>query len=258
MGKLAGRVALVTGSGRGIGRAIALAYAREGAKVAITSRTRTELDEVAAEIAALGGEAFAVTADLLNGAEIKAMVEAVIAHFGQLDILYNNGGGLTGDLSRMLALTHDDDLFDRNVFLNLHSAYYATRAALPQMVKQNYGRIVFQGSGYAKVGGGLISYSAAKHGLIGMMRAMAYQVPSTITVNTICPGWTNTSLADWESLGQCFGADPAVLKAQAESENVQKRILEPEELGPMAVLVASEDAKGITGQVISVDGGYRV
>ncbi|MBI5615599.1 MAG: SDR family oxidoreductase [Gammaproteobacteria bacterium] len=258
MGKLSGRVALVTGSGRGIGRAIALAYAKEGAKVAITSRTRNELDGVAAEIAALGGESFVVTADLLNGPEIKAMVETVIAHFGQLDILYNNGGGLTGDLGKMLALTHDDELFDRNVFLNLNSAYYATRAALPQMVKQNYGRVIFQGSGYAKVGGGLMSYSAAKHGLIGMMRAMAYQVPTTITINTICPGWTNTPLADWEYFGKCFGADAATLKAQAESENVQKRILEPEELGPMAVLVASEEAKGITGQVISVDGGYRV
>ena len=200
--KLSGRVALVTGSGRGIGRAIALAYARDGARLALTSRTRREIEAVAAEVHALGGEAY--------------------------------------------------------TFLNLTSAYYATRAALPQMVAQQYGRVIFQGSGYAKTGGGPIAYTAAKHGLIGLMRAMAYQVPATVTVNTICPGWTNTALADWDALGKPHGVDGAAVKAMAEAENIQKRILEPEELGPMAVLIASQEAAGITGQVLCVDGGYRV
>ncbi len=259
MGKLSGRVALVTGSGRGIGRSIALAYVREGAKVALTSRTRSEIDAVAEEVRALGGTAFAITADLLDGPGIKDMVGEVIAHYGQLDILYNNGGGLHGDLADLMsALNHDDVAFEKNIFLNLTSAYYATRAALPQMVKQDYGRIIFQGSGYAKRGGGTIAYSAAKHGLIGLARAMAYQVPTTITVNTICPGWTNTSLADWDKLGKALNIPAATFKALAESENVQKRILEPDELGPMAVLIASEESAGITGQVLSVDGGYRV
>ena len=259
MGKLTGRVALVTGSGRGIGRSIALAYAREGAKVALTSRTRSEIDAVAEEVRALGGTAFAITADLLDGPGLKDMVGAVIGHFGQLDILYNNGGGLHGDLSRLIsATTHDDEAFEKNLYLNLTSAYYATREALPQMIKQDYGRVIFQGSGYAKRGGGTIAYSAAKHGLIGMARAMAYQVPPTITVNTICPGWTNTSLADWDSLGKALNVSGAAVKAMAESENIQKRILEPDELGPMAVLIASEESAGITGQVLSVDGGYRV
>ena len=259
MGKLSGRVALVTGSGRGIGRSIALAYAREGAKVALTSRTRSEIDAVAEEVQALGGTAFAITADLLDGPGLKNMVGEVIAHFGRLDILYNNGGGLHGDLADLMsALNHDDIAFEKNIFLNLTSAYYATRAALPQMVKQDYGRIIFQGSGYAKRGGGTIAYTAAKHGLIGLTRALAYQVPTTITVNTICPGWTNTALADWDKLGQALNISAAAFKALAESENVQKRILEPDELGPMAVLIASEESAGITGQVLSVDGGYRV
>ena len=259
MGKLSGRVALVTGSGRGIGRSIALAYAREGAKVALTSRTRSEIDAVAEEVRALGGTAFAITADLLDGPGLKNMVGEVIAHFGRLDILYNNGGGLHGDLADLMsALNHDDVAFEKNIFLNLTSAYYATRAALPQMVKQDYGRIIFQGSGYAKRGGGTIAYTAAKHGLVGLARALAYQVPTTITVNTICPGWTNTSLADWDKLGKALNIPGATFKALAESENVQKRILEPDELGPMAVLIASEESAGITGQVLSVDGGYRV
>jgi NAD(P)-dependent dehydrogenase (short-subunit alcohol dehydrogenase family) len=257
--KLSGRVALVTGSGRGIGRAIALAYARDGARLALTSRTRREIEAVAAEVHALGGEAYTVTADLLDGPGVKEMVRSVIEHFGRLDILYNNGGGLHGDLSKMVsAPCHDDALFEKNLFLNLTSAYYATRAALPQMVAQQYGRVIFQGSGYAKTGGGPIAYTAAKHGLIGLMRAMAYQVPATVTVNTICPGWTNTALADWDALGKPHGVDGAAVKAMAEAENIQKRILEPEELGPMAVLIASQEAAGITGQVLCVDGGYRV
>ena len=91
-----------------------------------------------------------------------------------------------------------------------------------------------------------------------MTRAMAYQVPTSITVNTLCPGWTNTTLVDWDVLADITGTDAKTAKAGAESENVQKRIMEPEELGPMAVLLVSEESRGITGQVISVDGGYRV
>ena len=94
--------------------------------------------------------------------------------------------------------------------------------------------------------------------MIGLTRALAYQVPVTITVNTLCPGWTNTRLADWAAIGAARGIEAATVRATAEAENVQKRILEPDELGPMAVLLASEESRGITGQVISVGGGYRV
>jgi NAD(P)-dependent dehydrogenase (short-subunit alcohol dehydrogenase family) len=254
MGRLTGRVALVTGSGRGIGRAIALAYSREGARVGLTSRTGAQLDQVAAEIVAAGGEAFAFASDLMDGAAIKSMVGAMIGHFGRLDILVNNGGGVIGGGAALHALTHDDELFEKNLFLNFTSAYYATRAALPQMVKQDYGRVIFIGSGYAKRGGGSISYTAAKHALVGMTRA----VPGTITVNTLSPGWTNTSLVDFARIGAQLGIDASAARARVGSENIQKRVLEPEELAPMAVLLASEEGGGITGQEISVDGGYKV
>jgi 3-hydroxybutyrate dehydrogenase/3-oxoacyl-[acyl-carrier protein] reductase len=156
------------------------------------------------------------------------------------------------------ALTQDGELFEKNLFLNLTSAYYATRAALPQMVKQNYGRVIFIGSGYAKRGGGSIAYTAAKHGVVGMTRALAYQVPATITVNTLSPGWINTALVDYDRIGAGLGIDASTARTRVESESIQKRVLEPEELGPMAVLLASEEGGGITGQEISVDGGYKV
>jgi NAD(P)-dependent dehydrogenase (short-subunit alcohol dehydrogenase family) len=192
---------------------------------------------------------------------IKQLVAAVIADFGRLDILVNNAGGVSGELGKLLTLTHDDQLFEDNLFLNLTSAYYATRTALPQMVQQDYGRVIFIGSGYSKTGGGPISYSAAKHGLVGMMRAMVSQIPPTITVNTLCPGWTNTKLASdyFQNGAQVLGVTAGALKAAAETENVQKRLVEPEELGPMAALIASEQGgKAITGQIISVDGGYKI
>jgi meso-butanediol dehydrogenase/(S,S)-butanediol dehydrogenase/diacetyl reductase len=260
--RLNGRAALVTGAGRGIGRSIALEFAREGANVAVSSRTKKELDAVAAEIGALGTQGYAVVCDALDREGIKRTVAAAIERFGRLDILVNNAGGVYYDkLEDIVALTSDDKLFEDHLFFNLTSAYYATRAALPQMAKQNYGRIIHIGSGYAKTGGGPMAYSAAKHGLIGMARAMAYQVPPTITVNVLCPGWTDTKLANdyFEGAAETLGTTPAALRAQAESENVQKRLVQPDELGPMAALIASETGgKAITGQVISVDGGYKV
>lgn len=257
-GKLSKRTALVTGGGRGIGRAIALAYAREGAKVAVVARSREEIENVAKEIEGLGSEGYPVACDLMDREAIKRTVADVADHFGRIDILANIAGGLVGDVSKLLALTHDDDLFEQNVFLNLTAAYYMTRHTLPYMVEQDHGRILFTGSGYSKRGGGPIAYTAAKHGLTGLTRALVHQVPTTITVNTLCPGWTHTRAADFNQLASGFGMTPEEMKAMAESENIQNRVLEPEELGPMAALLAADESYGITGQLISVDGGYKI
>jgi len=262
MGRLKDRVALVTGGGRGIGRAIALALAREGAAVAVSSRTPSELEQVAKEVEASGGAgALAVRADATRREDQRAAVRRVIDHFGKLDVLVNNAGGVIAPrgLQDLMPFTHDDELFVQNLELNLTSAYWATAEALPHMRDRRYGRVMTIGSGYAKRSGGMLAYTAAKHGLIGFTRALAAQVaPFGITVNCLCPGWTNTSLLDWDVLALAYGTTPAGARAIAESENLQKRILEPEELGPMAVLLASEEAAGITGQVVSVDGGYKV
>jgi NAD(P)-dependent dehydrogenase (short-subunit alcohol dehydrogenase family) len=254
MDRLKGKVALITGGGRGIGRSIALAMAKEGAIIAVSSRTLAELQKVADEAKAAGApETLVVEADATKAADQRGAVKQVVERFGRIDILVNNAGGVTTRTPKGLgAYTHDDDTFADNIDLNLNSAYWATAQALPEMRKNGYGRVMTIGSGYAKRAGGPIAYTVAKHGLIGLTKALAHDTANHgITVNCLCPGWTNTQLANFENQTPEF-------KAFAESENLQHRILEPDELGPMAVLLASPEAAGITGQVISVDGGYKV
>jgi NAD(P)-dependent dehydrogenase (short-subunit alcohol dehydrogenase family) len=257
---LHGRRALVTGGGRGIGRSIALAFADAGANVAVASRSQNELDAVAKEIEQRGQRGFAVIIDVMNREQISAGVDEAARKLGGLDILINNAGGVVaGNPLHLDPLNHDPRAFEENLFLNLTQAFYATHAALPYMIKQKWGRIISIGSGYAKTGGGPLAYSAAKHGLIGFSRSLAYAAaPHGINVNVLCPGWTNTRLADWNVMGAMMGTSAAEAKKLAESQNIQKRIVEPDELGPMAALLASDAGGAVTGQVISVDGGYMV
>ena len=261
MGRLDGRVAWVTGGGRGIGRAIALALAADGAAVAVSSRTEAELQAVAGEIRRAGGRALAVPADAMSLADTVAGEKRIAAALGGVDILVNNAGGGTGigNSEGMSPQERDAALFAANVDLNLLSAYRASRAVLGGMVERGFGRIINIGSGYAKRSGGGLAYSAAKHGLIGLTRAMAAEVAKQgVTVNCLCPGWTNTQLVDLDAMARARNTDVASVRSSIESENLQNRILEPEELGPMAALLAAPESAGITGQVISVDGGYKV
>ena len=261
MGKLTGRVAWVTGGGRGIGRAIALALAADGAAVAVSSRTPAELEGVVGEVDQLGGAGLAVPADAMSLADTVAAAKTIAGELGGVDILVNNAGGGTGiaDVEQMSPEERDAILFQANVDLNLFSAYRASRAVLGGMIERGFGRIINIGSGYAKRSGGGLAYTAAKHGLIGLTRAMAAEVATKgVTVNCLCPGWTNTQLVNLDAMARARGTDVATVRASIESENLQKRILEPEELGPMAALLAAPESAGITGQVISVDGGYKV
>ena len=260
MARLENKVAWVTGGGRGIGRAIALAFAADGASVAVSSRTIEELESVANEIRELGGKAFAVHADAMSFEDIRECAKTIHVEFGPIDILLNNaGGGTRVDPDGLSPQALDDEMFIANLSLNLVSAYRASKAVLPSMLERGYGRIINIGSGYAKRSGGAPAYTAAKHGLIGLTRAMAAEVGHQgVTINCLCPGWTNTRLVNLDAMAQYQNVDVDVVRERIESENLQHRILEPEELGPMAALLASPDAAGITGQVISVDGGYKV
>lgn len=261
MGRLDNRVAWVTGGGRGIGRAIALEFAAEGAVVAVSARTKAQVDAVAADISAPGGRSLAVVADAMSLADTVAAAGAIAQELGPVDILVNNAGGWTGvpDAGRLPPEERDAALFAANVDLNLFSAYRASRTVLEGMVERGDGRIINIGSGYAKRSGGGAAYTAAKHGLIGLTRAMAADYATRgVTVNCLCPGWTNTQLVDLDAMARARGADVAAVRAAIEAENLQRRILAPEELGPMAALLAAPESAGITGQVISVDGGYKV
>lgn len=259
MSNLEHRTAVVTGGGRGIGRAIALELARHGANVVVSSRTSEQLQSVVEEIEALGRSGLAVVADALDREQAKDPVRRAVEQFGSCDILVNNVGGGAPVRGSQNAFSHDDDVFEANLALNLTSAYWTTREALPHMRDAGYGRIINIGSGYAKRSGGALAYTAAKHGLIGFTRALAHDTAEYgITVNCLCPGWTNTALVDLEAMGRAAGISAEAAHAWRASENLQNRVLEPEELGPMAALLAAPESAGITGQVISVDGGYKV
>lgn len=258
MGQLPGRVAVVTGGGRGIGRAIALRYAREGATVVISSRTQSDLDAVLTQIAEDGGApAVAVVADASDRDDARRPVLEAIERLGRVDVLVNNVGGTVG--RHHDPFTGDDESFERTLALNLTSAWWTTRAALPGMREHGFGRVISIGSGASKRAAASLSYTTAKHALVGFTKQLAQSVGRTgITVNLLCPGWTNTSLLDFEAVARRAGTTVEEAIESASSDNAQHRVLEADELTGMATLLASDDGVGITGQVISVDGGYRL
>jgi NAD(P)-dependent dehydrogenase (short-subunit alcohol dehydrogenase family) len=155
--------------------------------------------------------------------------------------------------------TGDDASFEDTLTLNLTSAWWTTRAALPAMREQQFGRVISIGSGASKRAAGTLAYTTAKHALIGFTKQLAQASGMHgITVNLLCPGWTNTSLLDFEKVAARNKTTVDQAMAVAHADNAQHRVLEPEELAGMATLLASDDGAGITGQVISVDGGYRL
>jgi NAD(P)-dependent dehydrogenase (short-subunit alcohol dehydrogenase family) len=251
-------VAVVTGGGRGIGRAIALRYAREGATVVISSRTQSDLDAVVAQIARDGGApALAVVADASDRDDAHRPVTEALAQFDRVDVLVNNVGGSVG--RHHDPFTGDDESFERTLALNLTSAWWTTRHALPGMRDRGFGRVINIGSGASKHAASSLSYTTAKHGLVGFTKQLAQATGRAgITVNLLCPGWTNTSLLDFEAVARRAGTTVEEAIEAAQSESAQHRVLEPDELTGMATLLASDDGGGITGQVISVDGGYRL
>lgn len=248
---------MVTGGGRGIGRAIAKRLADDGATVVVSARTASDLDAVVGEINAAGGQGLAVVANAADRDDARQPVLQAIDRFGRVDILINNvGGSAAGNHD---PFDGDDAAFEDTLTLNLTSAFWTTRAALPTMRQQGWGRVVVIGSGASKSStkAGSLGYTAAKHGLVGFTRQLAHaSAPYGITVNCVCPGWTNTSLIDWDAIAKRRQVTVEEAQQVAFDANAQRRILEPEELTPMISLLVGDGGMGITGQVISVDGGY--
>ncbi len=257
-GKLTGQVAVITGGGRGIGRAIALRFAGEGATVVVSSRTAAEIEAVVAEARALGSDGLAVIADAMERDSARQPAVQALERFGRIDILVNNVGGIVGSHN---VWGGEDGSFEDTMVLNLNSTWWASLAALPAMRDRGYGRVINIGSTESLQAneGGPPAYVASKHAVAGLTKQLAHDVGATgITVNCICPGWTMTSMVDFKNLGAFMGVSEAEARAYAERQSSQNRILEPEEIADVALFLVSEAAARITGQMISVDAGYRL
>jgi NAD(P)-dependent dehydrogenase (short-subunit alcohol dehydrogenase family) len=237
----AGRVALVTGGGRGIGRAIALALARDGFDVAVIGRSRAALDTVVREIGGIGRRSFASACDVTSAREVGAAVDAVRASLGRIDVLVNNAGIAESAPLKNL----DEAIWDRTIAVNLKGTYLCTRAVLEEMA----GRV-----GFAYTS----AYCASKHGVLGFTRAAALELARKgVTVNAICPGWVDTEMtaSSIERIARTTGRSTEEARRTLEAMSPQQRLIRPEEVAAVAVFLASDAASGITGQAIDVDGG---
>ena len=244
MGRLEGKTALVTGASRGIGRAIALELAQEGANVAINYQSNdAKAQEVADAINKLGVTCLLAKANLANPQEARAMVKRVATQFGRLDVLVNNAG-ITRDKS--LRKMTDEDWMEV-IQTNLNGMFFCTSAAIPIMIEQNFGRIVNISSMNGQIGAfGQANYAASKGGIIAFTKTAALELAkANITVNTIAPGFTETDM---------FAKVPANIQEQIKGRIPVGRFAHPEEIAKAVTFLVADGAY-ITGQQINVNGG---
>jgi 3-oxoacyl-[acyl-carrier protein] reductase len=244
MSQLANQIAVVTGAGRGIGRAIALKFAAEGANVACVSRTQENSEKVAAEIRSLGRQAWAHAVDVADAAAVTAAAEKILAECGRVDILVNNAGVTRDDLLMRMSEADWDTVLDTN----LKGAFLFTKAFSRALLKQRSGRIINVASVIGLVGNaGQSNYAASKAGLIGFTKSVAREMASRgITANALAPGFIETDMT-------------AELKEELRATVLKGIPLglfgQPDDIANAALFLASPAARYITGQVLAVDGG---
>jgi NAD(P)-dependent dehydrogenase (short-subunit alcohol dehydrogenase family) len=255
--KLQNKIALITGGGRGIGRAIAHAFAQEGAAVIVAARTQTQVETVAKELTEqFQVQTAAIACDVSDVNSVKAMFAKAAEACGRgPDILVNNAG-----IAESALITRTgDELWRRIQGINLDGTFYCMRAALPQMIERGWGRIINIASIAGKTGAPYIAaYSASKHGVLGLTRSVSQEVASKgITVNAVCPGYVDTDMTT--GAVEIITNKTSLTKEQAldslKKMSPQNRLITSEEVAALALLLASEDGRGINGQAINIDGG---
>jgi NAD(P)-dependent dehydrogenase (short-subunit alcohol dehydrogenase family) len=255
MAELTGRVALVTGGGRGIGRAIALSLAHAGADVAVSGRSADVLEETVSAVRAVGPRAAAIVCDVTQRSQVDDMIARVKKDLGEPLILVNNAG-IAG--SAKLSET-TDDMWDAMLRTNATGAFYCMRAAIPRMVEAKWGRVINIASIAARAGAAYIAaYAASKHALLGLTRSIAAEVAAKgVTVNAICPGYVDTEMTDRSAafISARTRRDEKDARKILEGFSPQQRLMTAEEVALLARYLCSEAARGINGQGIVIDGG---
>ena len=256
---LDGQVAIVTGAGRGIGRAIALRLARDGASLAVADLDRRLATVVAAEIVAAGGQALALAVDVTRRDDAESMVRATVGRFGQLTILVNNAG-----IAAVVPLMDTDEAtWDKLMDVNAKGVLLCSQAAARQMIAQgDGGRIINNASGAGKVAPGkempLGAYAASKHAVVALTKQFGLELSShQILVNCVCAGIVDTPMWDLidREVARLNGAEPGSVKAQAVASIPLGRIEQPDDVANMVAFLASSDASYVTGQTLNVCGG---
>ncbi|WP_137886870.1 SDR family oxidoreductase [Pseudomonas sp. 2FE] len=251
MGRLTGKVAIVTGASSGIGLATAKLFAEEGAKVVVAARREAELAKLVAEISAAGGEAVALAGDVQSEDFAKALVALAVGRFGRLDIAFNNAGTL-GEQAPTTELSEKG--WTETLAINLTGAFLGAKHQIPEMIKQGGGSIIFTSTfvGYSFAFPGVAAYAASKSGLIGLTQALAAEYgPQGVRVNSILPGAVDTPM--YRDMN-----DTAESQAFITNLHALKRVAKPEELARSVLYLASDDSAFVTGTASLVDGGASI